>query len=66
MVRINLPNRLKSYTGQSTGNSRSTSPSPGTMKKSPTPAFEGAAEAKVLGLVLKVVVLKVRGLGEQL
>lgn len=60
MVRISLPNRLKSYTSQtSTNNSRSSSPSPG-LKKSFTGGSDTMAEsAKVTGLVLKVVVLKV-------
>jgi hypothetical protein len=67
MVRISLPNRLKSYTGQnSTSNSRSSSPSPG-MKKSFTGGSDGSPEsAKGNGLVLKVVVLRVGGTQPQI
>jgi phosphatidylserine decarboxylase len=61
MVRITLPNRLKSFNGGGTTSathSRSTSPNPnGGMKKN-----SGAADAspeKANGLMLKVVVLKV-------
>ena len=61
MVRITLPNRLKSYTGGGTNSathSRSTSPNPsGIMKKSSAGA-DGSPE-KGNGLMLKVVVLKV-------
>ncbi|KAE9375185.1 phosphatidylserine decarboxylase-like protein [Stipitochalara longipes BDJ] len=64
MVRITLPNRLKSFNGGGTSSathSRSTSPNPnGIMKKS-----SGSADAspeKGNGLMLKVVVLKARNL----
>lgn len=59
MVRISLPNRLKSY--NSNNNSRSTSPNPSSMKD--RKGLDGAPDAasKVNGLMLKVVVLKVRG-----
>ena len=72
MVRITLPNRLKSYTGtggtNSANHSRSSSPSPG-MKKSNASSATGAAGAGGTspeghglngnGLMLKVLVLKV-------
>jgi hypothetical protein len=61
MVRITLPNRLKSFNGggtNSASHSRSTSPNPnGSMKKSSGGA-DGSPE-KPSGLMLKVVVLKV-------
>lgn len=59
MVRISLPNRLKSYGGNSSSHSRSTSPNPG-VKRSNT--MESIENVKVNGLVLKVVVLKARNL----
>jgi hypothetical protein len=62
MVRITLPNRLKSFNGggtNSASHSRSTSPNPnGSMKKSSGGA-DGSPE-KASGLMLKVVVLKVK------
>ena len=72
MVRITLPNRLKSYTGtggtNSANHSRSSSPSPG-MKKSSASSAAGATSGaggtspeghgNHNGLMLKVVVLKV-------
>ncbi|KAG0652832.1 Phosphatidylserine decarboxylase alpha chain [Hyphodiscus hymeniophilus] len=63
MVRITLPNRLKSYTGgNSTNNSRSSSPNPG-IKRSLTGGSDTMAEsAKPSSLVLKVVVLRARNL----
>jgi len=60
MVRNILPNRLKSYTSTSTNNSRSTSPNPGTMKKTLSAGIDPNPElARANGLMLKVVVLKV-------
>ena len=67
MVRITLPNRLKSYTGgtNSANHSRSTSPNPSylssNMKKSSAGGgTDGSPEkAGSNGLMLKVVVLKV-------
>ncbi len=60
MVRISLPNRLKSYTGHSsTNNSRSSSPSPGSMKPLAGGADAGHEPAKASSLVLKIIVLKV-------
>jgi hypothetical protein len=63
MVRIMLPNRLKSYTGggtHSANHSRSTSPNPnGSMKKSSSGADGSPDKALSNGLMLKVVVLKV-------
>ncbi|KUJ17994.1 uncharacterized protein LY89DRAFT_34639 [Mollisia scopiformis] len=65
MVRIPLPNRLKSYGGNSNNPSRSTSPNPNThtnhtMKRTNT--GEGPDAAKITGLMLKVVCLKARNL----
>lgn len=67
MVHISLPNRLKSYTGghNSAANSRSSSPSPGMRNKGNgmgAAAMDGTADtaAKANGLMLKIVVLKVR------
>ena len=61
MVRITLPNRLKSFNGggtSSANHSRSTSPNlNGSMKKSSSTA--DASPEKGNGLMLKVVVLKV-------
>ncbi|CZR53371.1 related to phosphatidylserine decarboxylase [Phialocephala subalpina] len=65
MVRIPLPNRLKSYGGNSNNPSRSTSPNPNThanMKDSKKSAVESPEAAKVAGLMLKVVCLKARNL----
>lgn len=62
MVRIPIPNRLKSYGGNgSTQNSRSTSPVPG-LKRSNTSESStmDPNSPKVNGLMLKVVVIKVR------
>ncbi|RDW82977.1 hypothetical protein BP5796_04468 [Coleophoma crateriformis] len=60
MVRIALPNRLKSYNNT---NSRSTSPSPSnTMKDRKGSGGSTDGSAKVNGLMLKVVVLKARNL----
>ena len=60
MVRISLPNRLKSFNGggtHSASHSRSTSPNPnGSMKR--ITSADGSGE-KGTGLMLKVVVLKV-------
>ncbi|KAG4427451.1 hypothetical protein IFR05_017066 [Cadophora sp. M221] len=62
MVRISLPNRLKSYTN-STNNSRSSSPNPGSSMKKTNSGTDGSLEAsKVNGLMLKVVVIKARNL----
>ncbi|KAK0103918.1 hypothetical protein ONS96_005025 [Cadophora gregata f. sp. sojae] len=63
MVRISLPNRLKSYTN-STNNSRSSSPNPGanSMRKTNSGSDGGPDGAKVNGLMLKVVVIKARNL----
>jgi phosphatidylserine decarboxylase len=59
MVRITLPHRLKSYTASnSASNSRSTSPSPGIMKRH-TGGSDTSPENKTNGLALKVVVMKV-------
>ncbi|CAG8976671.1 hypothetical protein HYALB_00012063 [Hymenoscyphus albidus] len=58
MVRIILPNRLKSYA--SGNNSRSTSPNP-SMKRSNT-SGSSTEDTKVNGLVLKVVALRARDL----
>ncbi|TAQ83899.1 hypothetical protein B7494_g7780 [Chlorociboria aeruginascens] len=64
MVRIALPNRLKSYAGgaTSTSNSRSSSPNPAPgMRK--TKSSDGSSDSgKATGLVLKVQVLKARNL----
>ena len=60
MVRISLPNRLKSFNGggtHSASHSRSTSPNPnGSMKR--ITSADGGGE-KGTGLMLKVVVIKV-------
>ncbi|CZS88218.1 related to phosphatidylserine decarboxylase [Rhynchosporium graminicola] len=64
MVRISLPNRLKSYT-HSNGNSRSSSPNPGAsnMRKQRTGSEGDLLEGvKGNGLILKVVVVKARNL----
>ncbi|TVY47783.1 Phosphatidylserine decarboxylase proenzyme 3 [Lachnellula cervina] len=63
MVRNILPNRLKSYTGTSTNNSRSTSPNPGTMKKTLSQGLDPNPElARANGLILKVVVMRAKNL----
>jgi phosphatidylserine decarboxylase len=60
MVRITLPHRLKSYTGSnSASNSRSTSPSPGIMKRHTGGSDTSPENTKTNGLALKVVVMKV-------
>lgn len=64
MVRISLPNRLKSTYSGSTSNSRSTSPNPASLKRSST--MDLNSEAKTSTLVLKVVVMKVRGSGRRI
>lgn len=62
MVRITLPNRLKSYGGAnistSATHSRSSSPNPG-VKRSNTMDSMEVGQKKVEGLVLKVVVIRV-------
>ncbi|KAL3422974.1 phosphatidylserine decarboxylase [Phlyctema vagabunda] len=60
MVRISLPNRLKSY--NSTSNSRSVSPIPSMHRKASDSSMNPDAAAKGNGLMLKVVVLKARNL----
>lgn len=62
MVRISLPNRLKSYGGTSSAShSRSSSPNPGMATKKLTGGSEASLDGgKGNGLVLKVVVLRVR------
>lgn len=62
MVRIALPSRLKSYTTgtNSASHSRSTSPAPGGMKKSTGGSDSSPESAKANGLMLKVMVMKVR------
>ncbi|KAL2071140.1 hypothetical protein VTL71DRAFT_12375 [Oculimacula yallundae] len=62
MVRISLPNRLKSYTN-STSNSRSSSPNPSASMRKMNSGSEANAEGtKVNGLMLKIVVIKARNL----
>ena len=61
MVRITLPNRLKSYTGggtNSTNHSRSTSPNHSSSMKKNSAVADGSPE-KANGLMLKIVVIKV-------
>ncbi|KAE8440679.1 hypothetical protein EG329_006816 [Mollisiaceae sp. DMI_Dod_QoI] len=66
MVRIPLPNRLKSYGGNSNTPSRSTSPNPNTHanmnSKKGTGPGESPEQPKIAGLMLKVVCLKARNL----
>lgn len=63
MVRITLPHRLKSYTGSnSASNSRSSSPSPGIMKRHTGGSDISPENTKANGLALKVVVMKARNL----
>ncbi|TVY35969.1 Phosphatidylserine decarboxylase proenzyme [Lachnellula occidentalis] len=63
MVRNILPNRLKSYAGTSLTHSRSTSPNPGTMKKTMSAGIDPNPElARANGLMLKVVAMRARNL----
>jgi hypothetical protein len=57
MVRLTLPNRLKSYGVNSASNSRSSSPNPGVKGSNTTESTGDSAKAN--GLSLKVGVLKV-------
>lgn len=63
MVRITLPNRLKPYTGTNSANqSRSNSPGPAMKNKHGGNGDNSPEFAK--GLMLKIVVIKVRLLGD--
>jgi hypothetical protein len=56
MVRI-IPSRLKSYGGNTPGGSRSSSPAPPMHRREHSPGVPGP---KVNGLMLRIVVLRVR------
>jgi hypothetical protein len=58
MVRI-IPNRLKSYGGNTPGGSRSSSPAPAMHRRDHSPGTPGH---KANGLMLRIVVLRVRTL----
>jgi hypothetical protein len=58
MVRI-IPSRLKSYGGNTPGGSRSSSPAPPMHRRDHSPGLPGP---KANGLMLRIVVLRVRAL----